>query len=55
MSALMSAFGGKADIICSRRVFPVLTQSGHRMCIGQHAVVHFRDTAVTMDTNNGPP
>src|SRR5262249_331092 len=25
----MSAFGGKADISCSDRVFPLLTQSGH--------------------------
>src|SRR5262249_19686031 len=26
----MSAFGGKADIECSDRVFPLLTQSSHR-------------------------
>src|SRR6476620_15563 len=25
---LESAFGGRADVICSERVFPVLTQSG---------------------------
>src|SRR6476646_7493959 len=27
---LESAFGGRADVICSERVFPVLTQLGHR-------------------------
>jgi hypothetical protein len=26
----MSAFGGKAENICSHGAFPVLTQSGHR-------------------------
>src|SRR5467141_4053104 len=26
---LESAFGGRADVICSERVFPVLTQLGH--------------------------
>src|SRR5258706_1435823 len=27
---LESAFGGRADVICSERVFPVLTRNGHR-------------------------
>ena len=29
MSALMSAFRGKADDMCSRWEFPLLTQNGH--------------------------
>ena len=29
MSALMSAYGGKADIIGSLRAFPLLILSGH--------------------------
>src|SRR6266403_4537860 len=33
---LESAFGGRADVICSERVFPVLTQLGSR----QYATLH---------------
>ena len=28
LMSYLSAFGGRADVICSERVFPVLTQVG---------------------------
>ena len=34
---LESAFGGRADVICSERVFPVLTRTGHRRSPKYHA------------------